>query len=311
MTASVIMTVLNEARSIESTINKILEQIPKESEIVIIDAGSSDNTVGILSNIAKRDNRVKYTQKPGVSRGLGRNVAITLCKNDIIISIDAGCIPTDGWYEALIQPFKKPDSPDVVGGYWIPIYESIYGQAVAKLTKPPLANIKDSRFLPSSRCIAFKKKAWEAVGGYPDENFGEDTFFDLALKKQGFKFEFVPSALVYWEQRNTLGGIKKQFFNYGLGSAKLGLIDSKKFASKLMILFSFLILCHYSWLIAGLTLIFILIIMGIRPVRVPLKVFIAGLVTGIVIRASTLAGELYGTIKKINFETVKRLKTKR
>lgn len=296
--ASVIMTVRNEARTIEKTILGVAEQLPAGSEIVVVDAGSSDNTPALLENMVMRGLPLRWLEVPGCSRGLGRNIAIERCKNEIVIVIDGGCEPLPGWYQALTEPFLKPDPPDVVGGYWIPTANSAVGRAVGAYTSPspPTIASRGGNFMPSSRCIAFKKEAWAAVGGYPDENFGEDTYFDESLKQHGFKFLFVPNALVSWAQRETLSGIAKQFFSYGVGSARLGLLDKKKFAYKLGTVAVMLGLCLLSPVTAALAVTVLLASVLYEAKKKSSGFTITAAIVGFVIRVSTLAGEVYGLL---------------
>ena len=82
----------------------------------------------------------------------------------------------------------------------------------------PNDNIDIETWLPSSRSIAYKKEAWEKAGGYPEHtNFNEDTPFDLALKKAGYKFEDGLKAVVYWRPRPNLKEFYRQYYYYALG----------------------------------------------------------------------------------------------
>ncbi len=74
--------------------------------------------------------------------------------------------------------------------------------------------------MPSSRNISFAKSAWEKAKGYPQNmDFGEDMRFNFNLKALGYKIWFNPDALVYWNLRNSLKAIFRQFFRYAKGDA--------------------------------------------------------------------------------------------
>lgn len=219
---SVISTVLNEEATIEELLDALSTQTFVPDEIVIVDAGSEDGT---LSRIKKYEDSLplKVMVCPGVSRGEGRNIAIRAAKGDIIVSVDGGCIPYSNWLEALVNPLLEDSSLDVVGGFYEPIILTPLQEALAALTVPTLDDISPSNFLPSSRSIAFRKKVWERVGGYPEwMRSAEDTVFDLLLKKSGAKFLFQPEAKVRWHIRNSLRGIFRQFYEYAQWDAKAG-----------------------------------------------------------------------------------------
>ncbi len=56
---SVVLPVYNGADVIEKSIESVLEQTYSNFELIIINDGSTDNTLEIISNFAKRDNRIK------------------------------------------------------------------------------------------------------------------------------------------------------------------------------------------------------------------------------------------------------------
>lgn len=59
---TVVCTVKNGEETIERTINSVLEQTYKNIEFIIIDDGSVDNTLTILKEFQKKDERIKIYQ---------------------------------------------------------------------------------------------------------------------------------------------------------------------------------------------------------------------------------------------------------
>ncbi len=54
-------------------------------------------------------------------------------------------------------------------------------------------------FLPSARSMAFRREAWESVGGFPEHlELSEDSAFDEALLASGYSMTFRPDAVVLW-----------------------------------------------------------------------------------------------------------------
>jgi GT2 family glycosyltransferase len=68
----------------------------------------------------------------------------------------------------------------------------------------------DINFLPSTRSMAFRKSAWEEIGGFPEsrENSAEDTDFNYNAVKLGLKYARVKSAVVEWGMPESM----KDFF---------------------------------------------------------------------------------------------------
>lgn len=219
---SVISTVLNEGGSLGELLRGLSQQTFPPEEIVIVDAGSTDETLSILKSFHSFL-PLKVLVSPGCTRGQGRNIAIREATGEIIASIDGGCVPYPDWLEKLIAPFGSESPPDVVAGFYEPIVETPLQEALAGLTIPSSREIDPMSFLPSSRSVAFRKEIWKKVGGYPEwMRSAEDTLFDISLKKAGAKFYFQPEARVKWRIRNSLRAIYRQFYEYAYWDASEG-----------------------------------------------------------------------------------------
>ncbi len=177
---------------------------------------SSDSDSNILKNIL-----VKLFKSEGAKISKGRNIAIMNASNEIICVSDAGCIFDKNWiYEISKYYFLDYDYIDVVGGFSKPIAISFLERLLSMCIMPEVKEIKEEKFMPSSRNISFKKKAWQRVKGYPENmDYGEDMKFNFNLKMQGFKIKFNPDAIVYWRMRENLVQVFKQFFRYAKGDA--------------------------------------------------------------------------------------------
>ncbi|MDI7277423.1 MAG: glycosyltransferase family 2 protein, partial [Anaerolineae bacterium] len=74
------------------------------------------------------------------------------------------------------------------------------------------------------RSIAYRKAAWEAVGGYPEWlDYCEDLVFDLRLRAAGYRFAFAPEARVAFGPRAGLRAFARQYYRYARGDGKADL----------------------------------------------------------------------------------------
>lgn len=231
---SVIATVKNEAGPIGQLLDSLLAQRRQPDEIVIVDGGSSDRTVEVIrSYIEGKGMPIKLIVRQGCNISQGRNAAIRAATGEIIASTDAGVRLSPNWLEELARPFEEGGQcPDVVSGFFLPEPQTIFETAMGATVLPMLAEFDlRTRFrmlFPSSRSIAFKKGAWEKVGGYPEWlDYCEDLLFDLRLQDEGFRFAFAPKAIAYFRPRSSLGAFFVQYYRYARGDGKAGVLGQR------------------------------------------------------------------------------------
>jgi cellulose synthase/poly-beta-1,6-N-acetylglucosamine synthase-like glycosyltransferase len=145
----------------------------------------------------------------------------------VIASTDAGVRLEPTWLAELLRPFAASEAvlaPVVACGFFVPETGTVLEAAMGATVLPALADVRPAHFLPSSRSVAFAKSAWEAVGGYPEWlDFCEDLVFDFRLQASGYRFVFVPDALVHFRPRSSLRTFFKQYYCYARGDGKADL----------------------------------------------------------------------------------------
>ena len=208
MKVSICLTVLNAEKSISPLMESLRDQSKKAEEIVVVDGGSKDKTIEILKHYQKKERRIKLLFE-NCLRARGRNLAVELGGSEIIAMTDAGCIAHKDWLEKITHPFTDRDV-DIVAGVYEMIGETPKQKALGVFLGFPLSKFgKD--FLPTTRSIAFRKEAWERVGGFPErkENSAEDSEFNTTAIRLGLKYSRVKDAVVEWGiPRKLIEGIK-------------------------------------------------------------------------------------------------------
>ena len=218
------LTVLNEAVTIDELFASIAAQIRRPDEIVVVDGGSSDGTVGRVAAWRERGLPIELLVEPGATIAAGRNRAIARADAEVIAVTDAGVRLEPGWLAALAAPFERPDPPDVAAGFFRPDPRSTFELALGATTLPAPADVRPERFLPSSRSVAFTRAAWARVGGYPEWlDYCEDLVFDLALRGAGCRFAWAPEAVAAFRPRATPRAFFLQYFRYARGDGKADL----------------------------------------------------------------------------------------
>jgi len=116
-TVSVVATVYNEGAAIDDLLATLAGQTRPPDEVVIVDGGSTDDTVARLRAAeAEGALPLRVLEQPGANISEGRNVAIAAARGPIIACADAGVRLDPDWLAALLGPFAQADPPAVVLG---------------------------------------------------------------------------------------------------------------------------------------------------------------------------------------------------
>jgi len=218
---ALVTTCYREAEAIDAFLDAVAAQTRQPDGVVIVDAGSEDGTVERVQARIDGGARLRLIVEPGANRSVGRNRAVEESGAELLAVTDVGSEPRPDWFERIIGPLESDATVDVVAGYYAPHPRTTWEAAVAAATVPTVEEVDPATFLPSGRSVAFRRKAWEQVGGYPAWAWhNEDTPFDLALKAAGARFVFEPKAVVEWRPQARIGRLFVQFYRYARGDAQ-------------------------------------------------------------------------------------------
>jgi glycosyltransferase involved in cell wall biosynthesis len=255
---SIICTVLNEGESIRRLLDSLISQTRLPDEVVIVDGGSRDNTVGVVREYADRL-PLRVLVVPGANISQGRNAAIGASTGDVIASTDAGVWLDGGWLAGLLAPLQTRGAPrrQVCAGFFLPDPRTLFERVMGATVLPGIDDVDPATFLPSSRSVAFTRQAWAAAGGYPEWlDYCEDLVFDFRLRDAAGPFAWAPDALAHFRPRSSLRSFFKQYYRYSRGDGKADLWRKRhavRYATYLVALPAILVLSIAAsplWLLA-------------------------------------------------------------
>lgn len=222
MKASIIVTVKNEGESLRPLLDSIIDQTRAPDEVVVCDGGSTDDTLSVLESY-RQWLPLTIVVAPGANISEGRNRAIREATGDVIAATDAGVVLSPTWLEELLKPFAR-ESVQVVSGWFEADPYTDFEVVMGATVLPSRQEIDDRTFLPSSRSVAFRKSAWETVGGYPEWlSHSEDLVYDMALRDNFGPFPLADEAVAYFRPRGSLRSFYRQYYAYARGDGQANL----------------------------------------------------------------------------------------
>lgn len=229
MKISLCLTTYNEEESIGKLLDSLVHQTKKPNEIIIVDGGSTENTLSEISKFKTRNSKqirntnIKIIKLKNTTRASGRNLSVKNAKYQIIAMTDGGCIAKPDWLEKITEPFENKNI-DIVAGFYKMTGKNPIQKAMSVFLGVMPSKFNNN-FLPSTRSMAFRKSAWERVGRFPetDKNSAEDTDFNYKAVKAGLKYARVKNAIVEWGMPSTIYEFRNKIYNYSKWDAKYGI----------------------------------------------------------------------------------------
>lgn len=178
---TVFMAAYNQEKYIEKSINSILEQSFSDFELVIVNDGSTDDTVAIVESFS--DDRIRLMHNAG-NRGLifTRNRLLDIARGKYIAILDADDIAYHDRLKHQYQFLRK--NPDVVlcGGHANIIDE--HNRATGAQLRVPVDNTVNMFMLFGNPFVnsttMFRTESFKAIGGYQEYEISED--YDLFIR---------------------------------------------------------------------------------------------------------------------------------
>lgn len=142
---SVIVPVYNASEYLGECLDSILLQTLSDIEVICIDDGSTDDSLGILQSYAMFDERLKIISQKNMGAGAARNNGLKQATGEYIICLDSDDFFELDMLEKMVQKAEEDNSDVVVCGYYI--YDNKTQQYI-HIVLPQLNNTLESPFKP-------------------------------------------------------------------------------------------------------------------------------------------------------------------
>lgn len=136
---SIIVPIYNKEKHLKRCIDSILNQTLKNIEIILVNDGSTDNSLEICKNYARTDSRIKIINKENEGVSKARNDGILASSGSYVGFVDADDYIDENMYRSMLMKCKSFNSEVCISNYYIennnylnPVKLDIHSDLVSK-----------------------------------------------------------------------------------------------------------------------------------------------------------------------------------
>jgi glycosyltransferase involved in cell wall biosynthesis len=212
---SIIVPTYNGARRIRGCLEALCQQSAgRAAEVLVVNDGSTDDTAEVVAQFPA----VKLINQANAGPAAARNRGAQEARGRLLLFTDDDCVPTPGWLDAMLVPFRDAE---VVGAKGI--YRTLQKEIVARFVQVEyedryriMSAVQDIDFV-DTYSAGFVRERFLEMNGY-DTSFpvacAEDVELSYRMSARGWKMRFHPEAVVHHLHPNTLSRYLKKKYKF-------------------------------------------------------------------------------------------------
>jgi glycosyltransferase involved in cell wall biosynthesis len=204
MKISIIITAYNVEKYIAEAVESALKQTYKNFEIIVINDGSTDNTLDVLKTF---ENKIILINQDNIGLAKTMNKGLKLATGELVSFLDGDDIWVDDKSAKQIKEFEKN-----------PCLEATFGKMEQFLTPELMANQDRFQFqkgaLPaqSKATALFRKEVFEKYGNFPDVRTLDFVIWFDKAKAHGIVFNQTNDLTVYRRVRENSNSQEQDYY---------------------------------------------------------------------------------------------------
>jgi len=225
---SIVVPAYNAEQTIGDCLDGLRAQAAAGTEIIVVDDGSRDATCGL----AQARGATVLTQ---ANRGAAaaRNLGAQTARGDLVLFIDADCVPAANWIEAMSAPFADPE---IVGacGMKRTRQRGIVPRFIQMEFDYRYDNERQRHAIDfiDSGTAAYRREVFLRCGGFDTRLAdAEDTDLSYRLSEAGYRMAFADGAVVYHAHPEALIEYLRRKFVYAYWRSQVYARHPRKIAS--------------------------------------------------------------------------------
>ncbi len=218
---SIVVVNFNSGAFLEATTSALLTSLTPDSELIVVDNGSSDSSAALVSD---RDGVTFIQLGRNVGFGTAANIGAARARNELIVFLNPDAFVPDGTFQRMSEYLTTHPESALCGGLLLdfqgreqagsrrydPTLLRSCGKAVRSIVPTPIFPTFDRHYEPlpsmpayvdavSGACMIVRRQVHQQIGGF-DEGFFlhfEDLDYCRRVRDAGWKIGFVPDAPVF------------------------------------------------------------------------------------------------------------------
>ena len=226
---SIIMPVRNAQKTLDRTLETVLNQSYTNIVEIILAIGPSDDETSVVGNeLGKLDPRIQIVENKAGGTACGLNLAAKLATGEYLVRVDSHCLLPYDYVNIAVKKIKETGAGNV-GGVQMATGESGFQSAVAAAMTSKFG-VGNSKFhyggvegpVDTVYLGVFDASLFKELGGFDEKLIrNQDYELNIRIREAGRSVWFTPEMVVKYFPRSNISQLFWQFFQYGSWKRKV------------------------------------------------------------------------------------------
>lgn len=221
---TVVIPALNEERFISGCLDSVQAQEHDRLQIIVVDGGSTDDTLATVGKHIAEDDRVELLHNPRRTIPVSMNVGLAHARGQWLVRVDAHSVVPPTYVRLALRRLQEGGWGGV-GGRKDGVGTTAAGRAIAAAMGSRFG-VGNSTYhhgttpgevdhIPFG---AYPVQLLRDLGGWDEQLVAnEDYELDYRLRQSGSRLLFDPQIAIQWHCRQSIGDLFRQYQRYGRG----------------------------------------------------------------------------------------------
>lgn len=219
----IVISAFNEEDVIIGTINNLLNIDYPEFRIIVIDDGSTDNTLDLLKKNYRHHPQIKILSKDNKGKAVALNHALTYSDSEVVAFVDADTYVKRNFLTLVSSSFED-ERAIAMAGYLrvrnltncLTIGQDAEYITALNLERETFEKINTLTTIPGAVC-AYRKDFLQNLGGFRNKTLTEDCDLTLKILNANLKVNNERRAIAYTEAPETIRMFIRQRIRWDYG----------------------------------------------------------------------------------------------